>query len=201
MRVPAESGTTLETETADHEREPVRPSIANETPKARTTSEAKVVRSEVEQRAGQSKKAAEVAAVGKEKDKELEEFLDTVPLAKRADPKYVKEHYGRTSDRRTASGAYSNDRDNRFTYKGKLVNDGGYRRGRLKDIDREVKEFGPGDPWPGEVWHGKESSDKEEEKENEEKRYEELLKEDGVHKSKVMKDPGEPTEKEWRSTE
>ena len=33
--------------------------------------------------------------------------------------------------------------------------------GRLRDVDKEVREFGPGDPWPGAVWEGEESEDEE----------------------------------------
>ena len=50
MRVPAESGTNLESETADHEREPVRPTNVNDQQQP-------------------IKRAAEVAAVDKEKPK------------------------------------------------------------------------------------------------------------------------------------
>ena len=101
LRVPAESGTMQVTETAAHEHEPVRPTTDNAP--YRSTS-----------------KTAELAAVDKERDEEMTEFLDTVLLSKRADKRYVKEHYGRVSDGKTASGAYSNDRDVDLHTKAKL---------------------------------------------------------------------------------
>ena len=95
---------------------------------------------------------AEVSAVGREADgeeKEDREFLESIPPEKRADKEYVKEHLGRYSDRRYASGSYSNDKESRFTYKGRRVNNGGYSDGKLVDIAKEQEEFGPGEPWPG----------------------------------------------------
>ena len=139
LHVPAESGTAQVTEAAAHEHEPVRPTTTDN----------------VFYECGP--KTAELAAVDKERDDEMTEFLDTVPLSKRADKRYVKEHYGRASDRRTASGAYSNDKDGRFTYRGKAVSNGGYVRGRLRDMEKEIREFGPGEPWPGEEWKEAES--------------------------------------------
>ena len=185
--MPAESGIALVTETAAHEHEHVRPTKDNAHYKC-------------------GLKTAELAAVDKERDDEMTEFLDTVPLSKRADKKYVKEHYGRVSDRRTASGAYSNDKDGRFTYRGKAINNGGYVRGRLRDMEKEIREFGPGEPWPGEEWKEAVSEDEDRDRwpqgiepgpsEEERTRYQSLFDEDEFEKAKVMPDPGEPSEKE-----
>ena len=86
-----------------------------------------------------------------EEDEEDKKFYKSVPLAQRINQRYVKEHLGRLSDRRTARGHYSNDLHGRYTYKGVEVDNGGYRRGKLVDIYKEKSEFGPGDPWYNEV--------------------------------------------------
>ena len=84
----------------------------------------------------------------------------------RSDKKYMEEHMGLYSDRRRASGKYSNDARGRFTYRGVPVNDGGYVRGRLRDESKERREFGPGEPWAAE----REGDPSDEEKEPTDKR-------------------------------
>ena len=76
-------------------------------------------------------------------------------------------------------------------YKNEPVNDGGYRAGRLVDLERELAEFEPGDPWPGEVWDGPEEPSRSEG--NDAQSYPEG---EECEDTRVMHDPGQPTERE-----
>ena len=130
-----------------------------------------------------------LATAGKD-DKENKEFLENVPVTKAYNKKYVKEHLGSYSDRRNASGHYSNDDQGRFVYKNELVSNGGYRGGRLVDLERELAEFGPGEPWPGEMWDGPAPATP---RETTLKSHPEG---EDCEDTRVMHDPGQPTERE-----
>ena len=102
-------------------------------------------------RAKERSQDAEVFATKDQKgdnlEKENEEFMKALAEHRKKDRLYVKEHLGAWSDRRKATGKYSDDRDGRFTYRGEPVNNGGYVDGKLVDPMKERKELGPGEAW------------------------------------------------------
>ena len=118
--MPADAGLQSESEAAAHVYAPVRPSArslrpgSSETPSVEGVTFLDPNSNEKHDKTVTAFTSGEVFSVDesvedvKEKE-ELQEFLDGLPLAKRSDKRYVKENYGRQSDRRTASGKYSND--------------------------------------------------------------------------------------------
>ncbi len=77
-----------------------------------------------------------VCALGYEDgDKESKAFFDNLPFGKPANDRLVRVHLGRHSKRRKKESPYGVDEKGRLTLNGRLVSDGGYRRGLLTDLE------------------------------------------------------------------
>ena len=123
--MPADAGSCEAPHSAAHDRAPVRPQVCDAT--LETEAAQSLLRSDGVSRGQAEAYGIENTVYDKEAlEKEKEEFVDGLSLKIRSDKKYMDEHMGLHSDRRRASGKYSNDARGRFTYRGVPVNDGGY---------------------------------------------------------------------------